>query len=98
MANFEWDDNKNRSNQKKHGISFEDAKEVFDDDDAIVYPRQVKDGENRILLVGKVFGRFIIALVFTMRKQVYRIISARQARKKEVQDYITSKFQNSDNE
>lgn len=98
MPNFEWDENKNRSNQKKHGLSFEDAKEVFDDEDAIAYPRPVKDGENRILLVGKILGRFIIAVVFTVRKQIYRVISARQARKEEVQDYMTSKFQNLDDE
>ena len=98
MPNFEWDENKNRSNQQKHGISFDEAKEVFDDDDAVAYPGHEKDGENRILLVGKTIGRLIIAVVFTMRKQIYRIISARQARKAEVQDYITNKFQNRDDE
>lgn len=35
MSNFEWDENKNKSNQQKHGIPFEEAKEVFDDDAAI---------------------------------------------------------------
>lgn len=34
---FEWDENKNQTNQKKHGISFEEAKEVFFDDDAILF-------------------------------------------------------------
>ncbi|WP_353480371.1 BrnT family toxin [Haliscomenobacter sp.] len=98
MSNFEWDENKNRSNQQKHGIPFEEAKDVFDDDNAVAYPGHDKDGENRILLVGKTLGRFIIAVVFTMRKQIYRIISARQARKEEVRDYIANKFQNLDDE
>lgn len=98
MSNFEWDENKNKSNQQKHGISFEEAKEVFDDDDAVAYSGHEKDGESRILLVGKTIGRLIIAVVFTMRKQIYRIISARQARKEEVQDYMTNKFKNMDNE
>lgn len=98
MSNFEWDEHKNMSNQQKHGIPFEQAKEVFDDDDAVAYPGHEKNGENRILLVGKTIGRLLIAVVFTMRKQIYRIISARQARKEEVQDYITNKFQNLDNE
>ena len=94
MPKFDWDKDKNKSNQQKHGIGFERAKDVFDDEDAIAYPGQTKDGENRFLLVGKVLGKFIIAVVFTMRKQMYRIISARQARKEEVKDYITNKFQN----
>jgi uncharacterized DUF497 family protein len=99
MLNFEWDENKNRSNQDKHGIDFADAREVFDDNDAVVYPGHRKtDGENRILLVGKILGKFIIAVIFTVREQIYRIISARQARKEEIHDYITNKFQNLDHE
>ena len=94
MPKFDWDKDKNKSNQQKHGIGFERAKDVFDDEDAIAYPGQTKDGENRFLLVGKVLGKFIIAVVFTTRKQIYGIISARQARKEEVKDYITNKFQN----
>ena len=37
MPKFEWDNNKNRSNQKKHGISFEDASDIFNDNDRIQY-------------------------------------------------------------
>ena len=47
MSQYEWDENKNQSNQKKHGISFEDAKNVFDDEDAVAYPGQIRAGENR---------------------------------------------------
>ncbi|MCA0237542.1 MAG: BrnT family toxin [Bacteroidetes bacterium] len=98
MPHFDWDEPKNKFNQQKHGIDFEHAKEVFDDEDAIAYPGQTKDGENRILLVGKILGKFIIAVVFTIRQQVYRIISARHARKNEVKDYITNKFRNLGND
>jgi uncharacterized DUF497 family protein len=70
----EWDENKNRSNQQKHVIPFEEAKEVFDDDNAVAYLGYEKDGENRILLVGKTIGRLMIAVVFTMRKQIYAAI------------------------
>ena len=50
---FEWDENKNQTNQKKHGISFEEAKEVFFDDDAILFddPEHSK-GEERFLIIG----------------------------------------------
>ncbi len=98
MSKFEWDEHKNQSNQEKHGISFERAKDVFEDEDAIAYPGYTKDGENRFLLIGKVLGKFIIAVVFTVRRQIYRIISARQAQKLEIKDYLVNKFDHHDNE
>lgn len=97
MSNFEWDEHKNKSNQQKHGISFERAKDVFEDEDAITYSGHTKDGENRFLLVGKVLGKFIISVVFMVGKQIYRIISARQARKEEIKDYLSNKFDKHDN-
>lgn len=48
MSNFEWDENKNKSNQQKHGIPFEEAKEVFDDDAAIDL---LKSGGNLVKLL-----------------------------------------------
>jgi uncharacterized DUF497 family protein len=98
MPKFEWDEEKNRINQQKHGIQFQEAKEVFEDEHAVLYPGATKGEESRFLLVGKTLGRFIIAIVFTMRKQIYRIISARQARKGEIQDYIANKFKDDDND
>lgn len=92
MSKFEWDENKNRSNREKHGIGFDRAREVFEDKDAIAYPGKTKDGERRFMIVGKVLGRFIIAVVYTVKTAVYRIISARQAGKNEIKDYITNKF------
>ena len=48
MLHFDWDESKNKSNRQKHGIDFEHAKQVFEDEDAVAYPGQTKDGENRI--------------------------------------------------
>lgn len=92
MLNFEWDENKDRLNRKKHGIGFDRAKSVFDDESAIAYSGKPKEGENRFLIVGKVLGKFIIAVVFTIRSTVYRLISARQAQKSEIKDYLTHKL------
>ena len=38
MLQFEWDENKNTINKKKHGISFEEAETAFYDDEAVLYP------------------------------------------------------------
>lgn len=99
MAKYDWDESKNESNQKKHNISFEKASEVFDDAYRIEYPGTPNtSNENRFLTVGKVMGRFIIAVVYTMRDTFIRIISARQARRNEIKDYIRIKFEDSKDE
>lgn len=90
MSKFEWDDNKNKSNQKKHGISFEDASKVFDDPHRIQYIT-ARGNEKRFTTVGKVI-KFIITVVYTVRTGVLRIISARQTRGSERNAYLENKF------
>ena len=49
MLKFEWDENKNRSNIKKHGISFEEASSVFYDDEALIISDEAhSENEERI--------------------------------------------------
>jgi uncharacterized DUF497 family protein len=52
---FEWDSNKNTSNQEKHGLSFDDVKDIFDDKDRIQYV-QNRHGERRWRTVGSILG------------------------------------------
>ncbi|RLD66715.1 MAG: BrnT family toxin [Bacteroidetes bacterium] len=84
---FEWDENKNKSNIEKHGIDFNDAKEVFKDINKKTSPDlRIDYGEDRWIAIGQVVDT-IIVVVFTVRNMVYRIISARYAKKKERNDY-----------
>jgi uncharacterized DUF497 family protein len=85
-AAFEWDENKRRLNVVKHGIDFADAKEVFCDPAAYtsVSPRNMR--ERRYVTVGSMRGA-LIAVIFTVRGQAIRIISARVARRIERQTY-----------
>lgn len=85
---FSWDPNKSASNQEKHGIDFNQAKDVFKDDHAIVEKAKTVKGEERFITIGKTLKLFIISVVFTIRDTTIRIISARQARKKEIKEYI----------
>jgi uncharacterized protein len=87
MLEFEWDENKSKSNRAKHSISFEKAKEIFHDENAVEF-RGDSSTELRILRVGKTFSRILIAVVYTIRSAVIRIISARQASKKETKAYL----------
>ena len=84
---FEWDEDKNQKNIQKHGIDFNDAKEVFEDKKRITTKDDRKDyGEIRWLTIGAIFGA-IIAVIFTFRNTAIRIISARRANWKERKEY-----------
>ena len=82
----EWDDEKAKLNKKKHGISFETAARVFLDKNLIDdYDELHSDEEERIKVIGRV-GK-ILAVIYTERGEKYRLISARQATKKEEDVY-----------
>ena len=84
---FEWDENKNKINKAKHGISFETAARVFLDENRIEIfdARNSKENEDRFITIGKA-GK-ILFVVFTEREDRTRIISARLAEKKEKEAY-----------
>ena len=85
---FEWDEQKNRTNFKKHGVRFEVAIAVFDDPAELSEPGHVVNGEARNQTMGFVAGVAILFVVHTERRSsegepVVRLISARQASRKE---------------
>ena len=83
---FEWDEDKERANIKKHGISFSTAALVFNDEKRVEYYDADHSGEeDRFATIGLVGD--IITVVYTIRKPIYRIISARAATKKEKKRY-----------
>ena len=82
---FEFDENKSQSNSRKHGIDFEEAKDIWDDPDFIEIPARVQD-EPRILVIGKIKNKIWSAVV-TYRNMKIRIISVRRARPEEVAIY-----------
>ena len=85
--NFEWDENKNKSNIEKHGIDFNHAKGVLDDPKKKMTPDNRKDyGEERFKVIGKIFGT-IISIIFTLRNSLIRIISARKSSQNEREEY-----------
>ena len=74
----EWDDDKNITNQKKHGISFYTAALVFADENRIEYYDELHSiEEDRYVVIGCV--RDIIFVIYTMREESVRLISARIA-------------------
>lgn len=83
---FEWDDSKNQSNIAKHGIDFIRAKEIFDGFMLETLDDRFDYGETRLLAIGEA-GGLIIAVVYTLRGQAVRIISARKANGNERRAY-----------
>lgn len=87
---FQWDKDKNLINQKKHNVSFEEAKSVFYDDKAIQFWDDAhSELEDRFLLLGISSKMRLLLIVHCYREKEseIRIISARKATKKESQQY-----------
>ena len=91
---FSWDNRKNRANQKKHGVSFEEAQTVFFDENAIEFfdPDHSED-EDRFLMLGLSYRVRILVVSYCLLKDYseIRIISARKATKKEQNLYTGRK-------
>jgi uncharacterized DUF497 family protein len=86
---FEWDENKNVSNQKKHGVSFEEARTVFADELARLIPDPDNSkGEARFILMGVSLHNNLLTVCHCERNMnTIRIISARKADKLERKQY-----------
>ncbi len=84
---FEWDDDKAEANLAKHGISFLAATEVFNDCYAVDFMDGREDyGEDRSIMIGFSENR-LLAVLYTLRGQRYRIISARRPDAPEIREY-----------
>lgn len=90
---FEWDDNKNEINKKKHKISFEEAKTVFYDSEALIIddPEHSEEEERFIILgLSKKTNLLVVCHCYRESDSVIRIISARKATTRETRYYQES--------
>ena len=80
MRRFEWDEEKAKENERKHGISFERAIEVFDDPLQISKRNRIENGEQRFQIIGRIEANILIIVIHTVQEngiEIIRIISAR---------------------
>ena len=87
---FEWDENKNQINQRKHGVSFEEAQTFFYDDEALVRDDpDHSDYEERFIILGmsSKANMLVVCHCYRASETVIRIISARKATKTESKYY-----------
>lgn len=92
--NFEWDPVKARSNAEKHGVSFEQATEVFKDPMALTLydDDNASSEEDRWITLGQANGQHYLVVAHTYRNQqdnavTIRLISARPATRREIKQY-----------
>ena len=87
---FEWDENKAQINLEKHGVSFEEAKTVFDDADALqIFDPDHSESEDRFILLGMsaVLRILVVCHCYRADDNIIRIISARKATRNESSTY-----------
>ena len=86
---FEWHKKKAAQNLRKHNVSFDEAKTVFDDEMFIsVVDEEHSDDEERYITIGMSFLARLLMVAHTDREKRIRIISARKATKHE-EDFYT---------
>jgi uncharacterized DUF497 family protein len=91
---FEWDKKKDKVNAKKHGVSFDEARTVFFDEQAIqFYDPEHSDEEDRFILLGTSFKlkTLVVCHCFREDETKIRIISARKADSEEEQVYWSNR-------
>lgn len=87
---FEWDESKNQINQRKHGISFEEASTVFYDEEALVRDDpEHSEMEERFVILGfsSKANLLVVCHCYRASETVIRIISARKATRTESKFY-----------
>jgi uncharacterized DUF497 family protein len=86
---FEWDPGKAKPNKKKHGVSFEEAKSVFFDEQGLLLedPQPLYEEERFVLLGLSVSLRLLVVVHAVREEDVIRIISARKATRLETREY-----------
>ena len=93
---FSWDEHKADTNLKKHGVAFEDATLVFYDAHAVFKQDRFENGEYRWQAIGLVHGQTVLLVAHTVQDHNgidhIRIISARQAEKKERKQYEQNRY------
>ena len=99
MVWFEWDEAKAKTNERRHGVRFDDAILVFADPFAITEQDRIEGGELRWQTIGLAGGVVLLLVAHTVRDEdedeIIRIISARKAARKERKRYDENREENS---
>ena len=84
---FQFDPAKAAANLRKHGVSFADAEGVFHDPLAVTIDDPDAEGEGRFVAIGLGNSGELLVVVYALRGDEFRLISARRATRKERKRY-----------
>lgn len=85
---FEWDQNKAAQNFSRHGVSFDEAKTIFNDPLYVdFFDPDHSHNEQRYIIIGQSVKKRLLLVAYTERENKIRLISAREATQKERKDY-----------
>jgi uncharacterized protein len=85
---FEWDARKAAANLRKHGVAFEEAQTIFGDPQSLtIYDSEHSETDDRFITLGLSFSGRLLVVVHQDLDEDIRIISARQATRKESRTY-----------
>jgi len=83
---LKYDEDKSKSNKEKHGIDFVEAQNLWQNEEGLIVPAKIVGEEVRYALIS-IFKSKCYVAIFTLRDDVYRIISVRRCRKNEEKSY-----------
>jgi len=89
---FDWDPDKAKANLDKHGVSFQEAIEIFSSggDYLEIYDEDHSQDEDRFIAIGSVAGRIVVVVFAEWLEDTIRVISARRATRQEIRLYRES--------
>ena len=88
LMEFEWDQNKAASNLSKHGVSFDEAKTVFNDSLYVdFFDPDHSYNEHRYIIIGQSLNKRLLLVAYTERENTIRLVNAREATRRERKDY-----------
>ncbi len=87
IVGFDWDEGNINKNQIKHGVSYKEAEEVFRNEPLIMAEAKNTANENRYQSLGITNKKELLSVIFTIRKNKIRVISARNQSRKEKDFY-----------
>lgn len=87
LLGFEWDKGNSGKNERKHGVTDREAEEIFFNGPLLIARSHKEEKEVRYSALGKTYGSRLLMVVFTIRSNRIRVISARPMSKKERKIY-----------
>jgi len=84
-VDFEWDDEKDLGNQQKHGLSFDEARRLFESgaDYLEIFDAEHSESEDRFIAIGPIDRRLVVVVYTEPEEGLVRIIGARPANRRE---------------